>query len=215
VTWVLAILLALVAFLAMAFLFKAARKGWEAIGAALLLGIAGYGIQASPGLPGAPKPAVQQILGDASAIIEARGDLSGQTIPTSNRWVVIADGMARNGQFANAAQVLLGAVKEDPKNGEAWLAMANALVAHADGLLTPASLFAFRKAGEAEPDSPAPPFFLGLAMAQSGRFAEAKALWGELLERSEADAPWRDDLELRLVRLDELIAAQERAQAGR
>lgn len=213
-TWFLAILLAGIAF-AGALAVKRSRRGWEAIGAALLLGIGGYGLQASPGIEGAPKPPAQQIASDPTALIEAREDLSDSSIPTANRWVIVADAMARNGQFANAAQVLLGAVEQEPEDGEAWLALGNALVAHADGLLTPASLYAFRKAGETEPDSAGPPFFLGLAMAQSGRFAEARTLWGRLLERSPEDAPWREDLEVRVQRLDELIAAQTSAGQGR
>jgi len=213
-TWIFAIALAIAAFLAITLLSKGARKGWEAIGAALLLGIAGYGLQASPGLPGAPKPPAQQISSDPSALIKARGDMSDRTIPTTNRWVVIADGMARNGQFANAAQVLLGAVEEDPEDGEAWLALANALVAHADGQLTPASEFAFRKAAQIAPESPGPPFFKGLALAQTGRFDDAQAIWLRLLERAPPDAPWREDIELRLEQLKQFIRAREKAQAG-
>ncbi len=213
-TWLFAILLAIAAFLAIMVLSKAARKGWEAVGAALLLGIAGYGLQASPGLPGAPKPPAQQIASDPDALIEGRGDLDERSIPTTNQWVVIADGMARNGQFANAAQVLLGAVDEDPEDGEAWLALANALVAHADGQLTPASDFAFRKAARIAPESPGPPFFRGLALAQTGRFDEARAIWTRLLERAPPDAPWREDIEFRLEQLMEFIRARDKAQAG-
>lgn len=214
-TWVIAFILALSAFIFAAFVLKAPRRGWEVIGAALFLGIAGYGWQASPGLAGAPKPAAQKLLSDPARIVEARGDLSKRGIPPNNQWVVIADGMARNGQFANAAQVLLGAVEDDPGNAEAWLAMGNALVAHADGLLTPASLYAYRKAEQAAPDDPGPPFFLGMALAQSGRFDEAKALWTQLMDRTAQDAPWRKDLEGRLLQLDQLIEARARAQTMR
>ncbi len=214
-TWLLAFLLAFAAFLIAAVVLKAPRTGWEAIGAAFLLGIAGYGLQANAGLPGAPKAPAQEIAKDPAALVDARGNVSERGIPPTNHWVVIADGMARNGQYANAATVLLGAVEDDPDNGEAWLAMANALVAHADGMLTPASLHAFRRAAKAEPDSPGPPFFLGLAMAQSGRFDEARSLWTELLERSPQDAPWREDLEIRLKRLESFIAGQNSAQMGR
>lgn len=211
-SWVVAFLLATTAFCALAFLLKAPRKGWEAIGAALLLGIAGYGLQGSPGLVGAPKPPAQTISDDPAALVEARKNLSGKGAVPSDNWVVVGDALARNGQYANAASVLLGAVEKDPRNGEAWLAMANALVGHADGLLTPASLYAFRHAAEAAPDNPGPPFFLGLALAQSGRLAEARQLWAQLLERTPPDAPWRADLEMSLARLDEFIAS--RGQGG-
>jgi cytochrome c-type biogenesis protein CcmH len=210
-TWVVTFALAIAAFCALAFLLKAPRSGWEAIGAALLLGIAGYGLQGSPGLAGAPKPAAQTIAADPAALVEARKNLSGKPGIPGDNWLVVGDALARNGQYANAASVLLGAVEKGPRNGEAWLAMANALVSHADGQLTPASLYAFQHASEAAPDNPGPPFFLGLALAQSGRLTEARQLWGELLRRTAADAPWRPDLEARIARLDEFIAAREQA----
>ena len=206
--WLVAILLAAAAFVALLFLMKPPRKGWDIIGAALLLGIAGYGLQASPAQPGAPKTAVEVVSDDPAALVDSRRSLGGKDAPLGSNWVVIADGLARHGQYANAAGILKGAIKEDPGNGEAWLALANALVAHADGTLSPASLFAFRHAAEVGPGNPGPPFFLGLALAQSGRLAEGRALWARLLEDSPPDAPWRADLELRLGRLDEFIAQQ-------
>jgi len=212
--WVLAIGLALAGFAVMVFVLKAPRSGWEAIGAALLVGIAGYGLQASPGLKGAPKAPAEQFAANPGALVEARSAVSESDLPPSNKWVVIADGLARNGQYANAAQVLLGAIDADPKNGEAWLALANALVSHADGLLTPASLYAFKKAADAEPEQPGPPFFLGLALAQSGRFTEARTMWSDLLERTPKDAPWRENLEMQLQKLDTIIAQQQRSGIG-
>jgi cytochrome c-type biogenesis protein CcmH len=188
-----------------------ASSGWEAIGAALLLGIAGYGLQGSPNLPGAPKLPVQTIAGDPAALIEARKSLEQGGGPAGDKWSVIADALARHGQYADAAGVLLGAVDKNPKDADAWLSLANALVAHAEGTLSPAALYAYRHAAEAAPEHPGPPFFLGLALAQSGRFAEARNLWAELLRRSPADAPWRADLQDRLTRLDALIARQAQA----
>src|SRR5690606_18598839 len=125
-----------------------------------------------------------------------------------NNFLIIGDALARNGRYADAATVMLGAVEKDPKNGEAWLAMANALTSHADGQLTPASLFAFQRAADADPAHPGPPFFLGMALAQSGRVAEARNLWAELLQRTPPDAPWRADLEDRMKQIDAFIARQ-------
>src|SRR5688500_9843482 len=53
-TWLLAIVLALAAFALGAFVLGVARRGWTTFAAALALGLAGYALQASPGLPGAP-----------------------------------------------------------------------------------------------------------------------------------------------------------------
>lgn len=214
-SWVWALLLAALALGLILLLLRWMGKpaaGWEAIGAALLLGIAGYGLQGSPGMAGAPKAAAETISGDPQALVAARKSLDGKPVAPGNNWVVVADALARHGQYADAAGVLRGAVDKDPKDADAWLALANALVGHAEGQLSPAALYAYRSAAIAAPSHPGPPFFLGLAMAQSGRFAEARGLWADLLTRSPPDAPWRADLQDRLTRLDALIARQQQAQ---
>lgn len=209
-TWVLVIGLALVAFGIMARVLKAPRKGWEAIGAALALGIAGFAMQASPAQPGAEKAAEERSDKSGAALVEARRQLASETAMPNrpNQWMVIADALSRNGQFGDAAGVVLGAIEADPRNANAWLSLANNLVAHADGTLTPAARYAYRKAAAADPESPGPPFFMGLALAGSGQLAEGRAVWADLLARTPADAPYRNDLAERLKRLDSFIAAQ-------
>jgi cytochrome c-type biogenesis protein CcmH len=206
--WLLIAGLALACFAAFALLFKAPRKGWEAIGAALLLGIAGFALQARPDQPGSPKAPASQSESSGQALIEARQQLGSGNPIASNRWVIIADALARNGQYADAAGVVLGAVEQEPDNADAWLTLANNLVSHAEGNLTPAALYAYGRAGQADPRHPGPPFFLGLALAQGGRLAEGRAVWADLLARSPADSPWREDLVARLERLDAFIATQ-------
>ncbi len=213
-TLVLIIGLAVASFLVLAFVLKAPRKGWEAIGAVLALGMAGFVSQASLALPGAPKEAQQQTDKSGAALIEARRELASENaMPNQpNRWMVIADALSRNGQFGDAAGVVLGAVEKDPKNADAWLSLGNNLVAHADGNLTPASQYAYRRAAIADPAHPGPPFFLGLALAGSGKLAEGRALWADLLARTPADAPYRADLAERLQRLDAFITTQGNQQ---
>lgn len=211
-TWVWIIGLAVASFLALVFVFKAPRQGWEAIGAAFALGIAGFASQASVALPGAPKQAQERTDKSGAALVEARRELASETaMPNQpNRWMVIADALSRNGQFGDAAGVVLGAVEKDPKNANAWLSLANNLVAHADGNLTPAAQYAYRRAAVADPQHPGPAFFMGLALAGSGKLREGRALWAELLARAPVDAPYRADLEERLKRLDAFIAMQDK-----
>lgn len=206
--WALVILLVLACFVLAAFVLKAERSGWEAIGAALLIGVAGYAMQGSPGQPGAAKAPAAELSQSGAASVAARQQIGGNTPLGANQWMVIADAMARNGQFGDAASVLMGAVNKDPRNADAWVALGNALVGHAEGNLTPAALYAYRRAAVADPEHPGPSFFLGMALAQGGRFAEARQLWAQLLARSPKDAPWRADLVERLARLDAFIAAQ-------
>ncbi|HEX4846561.1 MAG TPA: tetratricopeptide repeat protein [Novosphingobium sp.] len=209
-TWVMVIGLALVAFGLLTWAFKAPRQGREAIAAALLVGMAGFASQAATELPGAPKEPAQQAEKSGAALIEARRQLAGQTATPNapNRWMVIADALSRNGQFGDAAGIVLGAVEQNPQDADAWLSLANNLVAHAEGNLTPAAQYAYARALQANPDHPGPPFFLGLALAGSGKLAEGRAQWAALLERTPPDAPWRADLVERLKRLDAFIAMQ-------
>lgn len=203
-TWALVLLLALAALLAMSWLLKKPRSGRAAIGAALLAGLADYAAQSHPSLPGSPTAARETVKGNAAGV-DTRQKLA-DSPPGTDKWLVIADAMARNGQYADAATVLRGSVQKNPQNAEAWLAMANALVSHADQHLTPAALVAFRRAEAAQPANPGPPFFLGLALAQSGRLQEGRTVWVDLLARTPPNAPWRADLMLRLQELDQFMA---------
>ena len=213
-TWVWIIGLALASFAVLTLVLKAPRKGWEAIGAAFALGIAGFASQASVALPGAPKEAQERADKSGAAMIEARREMASETaMPNQpNRWMVIADALSRNGQFGDAAGVVLGAVEKDPNNADAWLSLANNLVAHADGNLTPAAQYAYERAAAANPRHPGPAFFMGLALAGSGKLREGRALWAQLLARTPADAPYRADLVERLKRLDAFIAMQDKQQ---
>lgn len=207
--WAWVIGLAIASFALLAFLLKVPRKGWEPVGAALVLGIAGFAWQASPGQPGAPKEAQQRADKSGAALVEARRQLAGDTATPNapNRWMIIADALSRNGQFGDAAGVVLGAVEQDPKNADAWLSLANNLMAHAEGTLTPAAQYSYARAAAANPDHPGPAFFMGLALISNGKPAEGRAMWADLLARAPAGAPWRADLAARLERLDGLIAA--------
>ncbi len=205
--WVFVLALALLSFVLAAFVLKAPRSGWEAIGAALFVGIAGYALQGSPGEPGSPTKAAEAPGQNGAALVAARQAMSGGQ-GQGQRLLIIADGLARQGQFGDAAGILRGAVAANPRDGDAWLGLANALVGHAGGTLSPAALMAFQRAADIAPESPGPPFFLGLALAQSGQLAEARRIWGELVARTPPGAPWRADLEQRLTALDAALARQ-------
>lgn len=211
-TWLLVALLTLGAFLVTYRLIKPPRSGAAAVGAALLFGIAGYAAQSHPWMPGSPTAAREKIGGDDEGIAQ-REKLSASA-PGGDKRMIIADAMARRGRYADAATILRGVTASNPRDATAWLALANTLVSHAEGRLSPAAIFAFRRAEEAQPENPGPPFFLGMALAQSGRLQEARAVWGDLLGRSPANAPWRADLTARLRELDAFVAQQASGSAG-
>ncbi|MCY1671276.1 tetratricopeptide repeat protein [Novosphingobium sp. SL115] len=212
-TWVFVLLIAAVVFGLMAFVLKMPRAGWELSGAALLVGIAGYALQGSPAMPGAPKAPVENKQAADEALIKQRQQM-GDGFAQGQSWLILADGLARQGQYGAAAEVLRKGTQQFPNDADVWVSLGNALVGHSDGLITPAAQFAFQKAAKIAPDHPGPPFFMGLALAQSGRLPDARAIWAELLARSPADAPYRVDLEERIQRIDSMLAMVSGGTAG-
>lgn len=204
--WVLLLLVALAIFLAMAFVLKLPRIGWELTGTALLVGIAGYALQGHPGQAGAPKEAVETAKTADEAMIKQRQDMSAGPGGGQN-WLVTADGFSRNGQYGTAAQLLSRAVKENPENPDLWIGLGVALVEHSNGMISPAATFAFQKAADINPEHPGPPFFFGQALAQSGRLPEARQVWSELLARTPAESPLHDELQSRVSRIDAMLGA--------
>ncbi|MXO89848.1 tetratricopeptide repeat protein [Pontixanthobacter aquaemixtae] len=204
-SWLPILILALAAFVIAAWLLHLPKSGWALFGAALVFGLAGYALQGSPGYAGAPTENAPVASANSEAIVEARRDFFGRDRVPS-RWVTVADGFARNGQFEDSANMLRNAVDENPDDIEAWVALGNALIEHANGSLTPAALYAFAEAEKVQPGHPAPAYFLGVGLLRSGKPMETRAIWAELLENAPEGAEWAAPLQDRLTRLDELLA---------
>jgi cytochrome c-type biogenesis protein CcmH len=213
VTWLVAIALALAAFAVAVFAFRVDRGGWTTVAAALALGLAGYALQASPELPGAPaRPPAEA--GEAGwQLVELRKELVGSDSRSTSDKLIVADGFARRGQYADAAGILRSAVNDSPSDSEAWLALGNALVEHADGALTQPALLAYRRAEALDPGGLGPAFFLGLALIRQGRFEDARGLWRGALDAAPEDAAGREALAERLARLESLFTQPPAAPA--
>jgi cytochrome c-type biogenesis protein CcmH len=169
------------------------------VAAAVMVGLTGYLLAGSPGSPGASVVRAEPE-GFGDRIDDPRRGM-GDRFNEASQWLTMSDGLLRNGRTKIAAQMLDEGLKRYPRNIDLWVAYGNALVAHAGGVMTPASAAAFDRAADLDPAHPAPPFFAGLALAQGGDLVAARAIWQELLDRSAADAPWRADLEGRLAQL--------------
>ncbi len=207
-TWVAILAIAAAVFAVLVWVFKLPRVAWEVTGAALLFGLAGYAVQGHPGLAGAPKaPLEDQRTADAELVRQrqAMGDKFGQ----GQSWLVVADALSREGQFRAAADFLGRAVHDHPDDADLWVALGNALIGHSEGMISPAAKYAFARAAAIDPTHPGPPFFMGMALVQSGHLADARTMWTQLLQRTPPDAPYRRDLVARLARLDQLIAMSE------
>lgn len=177
------------------------RSAFEPIAAALLLGLAGYALQGSPGLPSHPVKAADTESRADEAQITIRKQMGAQQFGSGPAWLMAADGAMRAGSPLAAVTFIKSGLKENPRDPDLWVGLGNALVVHNGGMVSPAAIFAFQKAAEIAPELPAPPFFMGLAFAQSGQFGQARAIWTELLKRAPEGASWKADLEQRLAQL--------------
>lgn len=204
-SWLPIIALALAAFLIAAFALKLPKSGWALFGAALLFGLAGYGMQGFPGYAGSPTENMPEASSNSAAMVDARRDMFVSETPVPGRWITVADGFARNGQFEDSADILRNAISENPENTEAWVALGNALVEHADGSLTPAALYAYAQAERIAPESPAAAYFLGVSLLRSGRPEETRAMWADMIAKAPKDADWVEPMTMRLERLDTML----------
>lgn len=203
---VLALLLGLVTWAGVVLLGRAPRHARVPVASAVLLGLSGYVVWGTPGASGAPVTA-PEAQGFGEELVDPRRGM-GERFNEASQWLGMADGLMRTGRTRPAAQILEQGLRRYPRNVDLWVAYGNALVAHSGGLMTPAAEMAFARAAALEPDHPAPAFFSGLALAQGGDLAGARAVWQALLDRSLADAPWREDLAGRLAAMPPQPPAQ-------
>ena len=184
------------------------RSAREVSAAALLLGLAGYAWQGNPGLAGAPREAATADGQDFDEeLAEKRRGLAERFGPAA-QWMMLSDGLARQGKTKEAANVLLSALRDRPDDANLWLGLGNALIAHGDGMLSPGAQFAYRRALAIDPDGPAPRYFYGLALAQAGQLQAARDLWAPLAARAPADSDVRKELEANIARIDAMLAGE-------
>lgn len=204
-SWIPVLALAALSFVAAVFVLRLPKAGFTLLGAALLFGLAGYALQGSPGAPASPATAAtadtQQI---GELVVEARREFF-DTALLPSRFLITSDAYARRGDHERAAAFAESAVEENPNDIEAWTALGNALTEHAGGQLTPAAIYAYGQAERRAPASPAPGYFLGLALLRAGQPERTRAIWSEILAQAPANAPWRPVLAERLARLDALM----------
>lgn len=205
--WAIIFLLVLAAGAGMIWLGKLPRLTWELLGSALLLGVAGYAWQGNPGLPGAPRDAKAMVAPFDEDMAAQRRSL-GERYGKAAQWLTMSDGMARQGDTENAANVLVSALKAEPGNADLWVGMGNALVTHAGGVLSPSADYSYRQALRLSPQSYSAPYFYGLMLARGGQLEEARKLWAPLAARLPEKSELRRQLERDLAEIDRLLQQQ-------
>jgi cytochrome c-type biogenesis protein CcmH len=204
--WVLFLFVALCVLGALWRFGRLSGPAMQFLGAALFLALAGYAWQGQPGLAGSPKARTAAERQPDSEFARARGDMLGQ-FDDAARWLGMAESYQRSGDTRGAVDIIRSGLRRNPREADLWVGLGNALVLHADGMMTPAAQLAFQRAERIAPGHPAPRFFYGLALAQGGRFDEAERIWREVLASAPSDATWRPMIEERLQAIEEARAA--------
>lgn len=205
--WIIVIALAALVMAGMILIGRAPRMSWEIIAAALLFGIAGYAWQGRPDLPGSPRKASELAAPFDESLANRRRTLSDRYGP-GVKWLVLSDGIARQGKTREAANVLRSGLREAPDDAGLWVGLGNALVSHGQGIVSPAADYAYRRAALLEPDGPAAPYFHGLALARSGDLEGARKLWSPLVDTLPEDAPLRREVTRDLALIDRALSGQ-------
>lgn len=207
--WIALALIGAAAF-ALLWLFGLPRTLWSFAGAALMLGAAGYALQARPGLAGAPVAAAKTTRPDEPELRDIRGKMFGR-FGYSDSAFMPADALVRGGYPDKAAKFMLGAVRASPQDPGLWTWLGMTLVEADDGTISPAAALAFRRAQTLAPAHPGPVFFYGLAYWRTGNPQAALPWLRKALALSPAGAEYRKDIE-GVVRSVTILAAMK-AQA--
>ncbi len=206
-SWLAVLLLAGAALAAAVLLLRIPRGAITLLAATLLFGLAGYAWQGSPGMPSAPGTVAIPPPGLDELSIKSRRAFYDETSLPS-RFLITSDAFARRGDQIRAAAFANSAIRENPRDSEAWTALGNALVEHAEGRLTPAALDAFREGALAAPRDPAPMFFLGFAFLRDGSPERALLIWEQILKAAPENARWRPAMAQRVARLRALMGSR-------
>jgi hypothetical protein len=190
------------------------RPLWSFVGAALMLGAAGYARQGSPTLGGSTPDRRAAIVRDDPDVVRLR-DAMLERFTLDAAYLIASDAMAARGDDRSAIRVLLGGIGKLPKSFALWTALGTAYARHDGGQVSPAARFAFAQARRLAPAHPAPAFFEGLAQVRAGDFAAARPSWARALALTPAGVSYRGDIAFRLALLDRLLTMQQAGPPAR
>ncbi len=211
--WLLLAALVVVAFAALV-LLRLPRLLWSMVGAALMLGAAGYAWQGRPTLPAQPARTDTTDAESIDGLVELRTQMFGR-YGADGAYLTAADAMARSGSPRYEVQTILGGIRGAPKSAALWTALGDALSRHDRGQLSTPAKFAFDQAIRLAPREPGPRFFLGTAQVRATDFLGAERSWRQALALTAPTASYRPAIVERLSLLTTLRAMMDAEAAQR
>jgi cytochrome c-type biogenesis protein CcmH len=157
-----------------------------------LLAIVIYLGLGSPGLPShefVAQPAVAHGGQDAQMVAQLEARMKDHPEDVQG-WLLLARSYRTVGRTDDAVRAWREVIQRAPNPAEYASLYAEALVAAADGTVTPEAQSHFQEALGADPLDPRARYYIGLAKAQAGESRAALQAWIDLIAVSPPDAPW-------------------------
>jgi cytochrome c-type biogenesis protein CcmH len=191
---------------------KSATREWMTLATVIAIPLISWAVYVgigSPDLPGQPlaerlaKPADQSTPAELIARAEAHLTLN----PDDGQgWEVLAPIYMRMGRPGDAVTAYRNAIRLNGDSVERELGLGQAMFTVAGGKMTPEAEAVFRHAQELDPKDMRAQFSILDGWIGQGRLTDARDLIRQLLMEAPADAPWRDQAQAALTRLDQEIA---------
>ncbi|MBN2971616.1 hypothetical protein JW805_06255 [Roseomonas aeriglobus] len=176
------------------------------LGAALMLGAAGYALQGRPGLAGAPVATRARGVTIDPAVNELRLDMFGRYTQAAP-YFAAGTAFQRMGDQRTAVNFYLGGVNARPDDAGLWTALGDAYALHDGDTVSPPARLAFDRAIKLAPDHPGPPFFLGLAYVRAGQFRAGARWWRRAYALAPKGMEYRAEIGKRLALLEMFLAS--------
>jgi len=128
-------------------------------------------------------------------------------------WAGLAPLLGQMGRRDDAVRAFRNALSANGDSAEGRVELGLAMVAAAEGVVSPEARAEFEHAHALDGDEPRASYFLGVAAEQAGRRDDAATIWRAMLEKAPADAPWRKVVRAALVRVGAVAPDSDKAAA--
>lgn len=149
-----------------------------------------YGRLGAPTLPSAPFEARKDSPEFKASILVERLVEELKKHPEPKGYVLLGGSLRSLGRYDDSVEAFRQAVQLGAADAETLSSLGEAIVMANNGAVGPEARATFLQALKAEPRDPRSRFYLGQSKAQIGKGREAVAIWRDLEQESDPDAPW-------------------------
>jgi cytochrome c-type biogenesis protein CcmH len=172
-------------------------SGWRRFAVATVIaappamGLCLYIMLGSPGLPDQPLEARLENPGNDMSLLVAKAERHLAQNPDDGAgWDILAPIYFRSARLGDAEMAYRNSIRINGANPDRLTGLGETLIAANDGIVTEDARSSFEEAVRQEPGNVRARFYVGLALEQAGRTAEARAAFEEIARAGPPDAPW-------------------------